>query len=131
MNKRQAIIRPLDYYRTLPGATFPQVITDTASLPNAGGRGARRAFVYFLWHGDALIYIGATRNPRKRLIAHYRATKGTAPKAFDRATWWECPDKPTALRIERTITRVHEPEHNVKNTRRDVLSGRYQPCSGM
>lgn len=68
-------------------------------------------YVYFLWRGDALVYIGSTKNLCMRLGEHKRT------KVYDRATYYEYASVTDMLAAEQLFIMRHRPPLNKHNVR--------------
>lgn len=104
------MIEPLDYYRALPGA--PRDATG-CELPNSG------PYVYFLWLGLELMYIGASFALWQRLPAHrQRPYVGQPLKEFDRSTWLGCASMDDAFFLESLLIDEYETKYNMRPGRK-------------
>ena len=66
-------------------------------------------YAYLLRCADGSYYAGYTVDPIRRLLAHGRGrasryTRGRGPHTF--AALWQCPDRPSALRLEWLLKRL-------------------------
>lgn len=69
----------------------------------------RGHWVYRLWSGDRLLYVGLTRNPADRIKAHW---KRWAPLIWS-VTWEECDDEFDMLAREAHAINTEHPAFNI------------------
>src|SRR5687768_14805861 len=63
--------------------------------------------IYFLWHDDAIVYVGQSKNVSKRLVDHMMDRL----KAFERVSFQPCPRK-ELLKTERYFIEALLPKYN-------------------
>lgn len=69
----------------------------------------RGFWLYRLWRDRRLVYVGVTRNPRRRLREHWNRWFGV----FDNVSWEECADEFDMLSREAHAIAMEYPAFNV------------------
>lgn len=64
-------------------------------------------YVYYLWLGPELVYVGKTTNLGQRITTHLKS-----PKRFDRVTYATMPDEQAMKDTEHSEMQRHVPRYN-------------------
>lgn len=78
-------------------------------------------FVYYLWLGPELVYVGKTVNLGQRITTHLKS-----PKRFDRVTYASLPGKEAMHDMEKREIARHLPRYN----RSGITSADYWSARG-
>ncbi|GET42602.1 GIY-YIG nuclease family protein [Microseira wollei] len=89
------------------------------SLPLAGRRQLPDcSAIYFVMHGDRVLYIGKTINLVQRWATHHRWWQLKEMEGDIRIAWLECSDIDVLLKVEAALIKQFQPELNMKRNRR-------------
>lgn len=64
-------------------------------------------WLYCLYSGEELVYVGITGQPRRRLREHKNRLRSVS-----RASWQRFPDRRSAATAEAALIRAEKPAHN-------------------
>lgn len=123
---RSETIRPADvvsrilgrptFHSTCPGCQLPTLLLAPiralcvecveAKVKDTPAKGY---WLYRLFGGGRLLYVGVTRTPRRRMSSHWRRWGAH----IDDVTWEECADERDMLRREAEAIRTEHPAFNV------------------
>lgn len=92
--------------KTIKPLTLPSLLlADRSQLPACPA-------VYFVLDGDAVLYIGRTRNLQQRWLAHHRWYQLKVMSGNIRIAWLECSDASLLVAIETASIEHFEPSLN-------------------